>query len=52
MRRANELPNSYPTRAKRPSYSVLSPRKIADAFGIVLPSWRDQLELVLEELRT
>ena len=41
----------YPTAAKRPRYSVLSPRKIADAFGIVIPSWRDQLELVLGELR-
>jgi len=42
----------YPTRAKRPRYSVLSPRKIAKAFGTVIPSWRNQLEQVLEELRT
>ena len=42
----------YPTPAKRPRYSVLSPHKVADAFGIVIPSWRDQLELVLEELRS
>ena len=42
----------YPTLAKRPRYSVLSPRKVADAFGVVMPSWRDQLELVLQELRT
>ncbi|MGO9452444.1 MAG: sugar nucleotide-binding protein, partial [Candidatus Binataceae bacterium] len=42
----------YPTPAKRPHYSVLSPGKTADAFGIVIPSWREQLELVLEELRT
>jgi dTDP-4-dehydrorhamnose reductase len=42
----------YPTPAKRPHYSVLLPRKIADAFRMVIPSWRDQLELVLEELRT
>ena len=42
----------YPTAAKRPRYSVLSSRKIANAFGIVIPSWRDQLELVLEELRS
>jgi len=42
----------YPTSAKRPHYSVLSPRKIADAFCIVIPSWREQLELVLQELRT
>jgi dTDP-4-dehydrorhamnose reductase len=42
----------YPAPAKRPRYSVLSPHKVADAFGIVIPSWRDQLELVFEELRT
>jgi dTDP-4-dehydrorhamnose reductase len=41
----------YPTQAKRPAYSVLSPRKIAEAFGVVIPSWRNQLDLVLEELR-
>ena len=44
--------DEYPTAAKRPRYSVLSPRKIADAFGIVVPSWRNQLDLVLGELRT
>jgi dTDP-4-dehydrorhamnose reductase len=42
----------YPTAAKRPCYSVLSPHKISQAFGIVIPSWRDQLDLVLGELRT
>jgi len=42
----------YPSAAKRPRYSVLSPRKIADPFGIVIPSWRDQLDLVLGDLRT
>jgi len=42
----------YPTAAKRPRYSVLSPRKISQTFGIVIPSWRDQLDLVLGELRT
>jgi dTDP-4-dehydrorhamnose reductase len=42
----------YPTPAKRPHYSVLSPRKIVDAFHVVIPSWREQLELVLQELHT
>jgi dTDP-4-dehydrorhamnose reductase len=41
----------YPSQAKRPHFSVLSPRKIADAFGVVIPSWREHLEAVLEELR-
>lgn len=52
--RTNLVPISstdYPTPAKRPRYSVLSPRKAADAFGVVLPSWRAHLAAVLEELR-
>ena len=55
LRVARVLPISsaeYPTAAKRPRYSVLSPRKVADVFGIVISSWRDQLDLVLGELRT
>jgi dTDP-4-dehydrorhamnose reductase len=40
----------YPSNAKRPQFSVLSPRKIADAFGVEIPSWREHLEAVLEEL--
>jgi dTDP-4-dehydrorhamnose reductase len=42
----------YPTPAKRPRYSVLSPQTIADVFGLVIPSWRHQLDLVMQGLRT
>ncbi|MGI9101570.1 MAG: dTDP-4-dehydrorhamnose reductase [Terriglobales bacterium] len=39
----------YPTPAKRPAYSVLSNEKLAQAFGIRLPEWREQLRLALED---
>jgi len=38
----------YPTLAKRPAYSVLSCRKLANIFGITLPHWAEGLELALE----
>lgn len=38
--------DQYPTAAKRPAYSVLSNDKLARTFGIRLPDWRRQLELV------
>ena len=40
----------YPTPAKRPAYSVLDNDKLARAFGIRLPDWRDALTQVQEEL--
>lgn len=39
----------YPRPAKRPAYSVLDSRKALDAFGIMLPHWRDQLALCLAD---
>jgi dTDP-4-dehydrorhamnose reductase len=36
----------YPTRARRPAYSVLSNSKLNRAFGIQLPDWRKQLKEV------
>jgi dTDP-4-dehydrorhamnose reductase len=41
----------FPTPARRPPYSVLDTRAFRDRFGLPLPHWRDQLELVLDELR-
>jgi dTDP-4-dehydrorhamnose reductase len=37
----------FPTRAKRPAYSVLSTRKLVDVYGISLPAWRDGLDRTL-----
>jgi len=39
----------YPTAARRPAYSVLSNRRLADTFAIQLPEWRAQLDAVLAE---
>jgi len=40
----------YPTRARRPAYSVLDCGKLEKAFGIQLPLWRVGLESVLQHL--
>jgi dTDP-4-dehydrorhamnose reductase len=42
----------YPTRARRPAYSVLDTSKAAAAFGLQLPDWRRGLESVLDALAT
>ena len=38
--------DAYPTPARRPSYSVLDCTRIAERFGVRLPSWEQQLEQV------
>jgi dTDP-4-dehydrorhamnose reductase len=40
----------YPLPAKRPAYSVMSNARLERAFGIVLPDWRNSLDLCLEEM--
>lgn len=40
----------YPTRAKRPAYSVLDKLKTRDLLGEQLPHWRSQLRFVLKDL--
>jgi dTDP-4-dehydrorhamnose reductase len=40
----------YPTRAKRPAFSVLDTTKLRHAFGIELPDWRVALDEVIGEL--
>ena len=42
----------YPTKAKRPAYSVLDTAKLHDAFGIDLPDWQAGLDGVVEGLHT
>ncbi|HPR33006.1 MAG TPA: dTDP-4-dehydrorhamnose reductase [Prolixibacteraceae bacterium] len=34
----------YPTKAKRPRYSVLDTTKVREAFGLGIPNWRDSLK--------
>ncbi len=38
----------YPTPARRPCYSVLDNTSMATAFNLLLPDWRSQLELALQ----
>ncbi len=41
--------HEYPTPARRPVNSVLSNAAIAQQFGIVMPDWRRQLRLALQD---
>lgn len=41
----------YPTRASRPRYSVLSNSRVIERFGVKMPDWRDQLNLVFGSAR-
>ena len=43
--------DQYPTKAKRPAYSVLDLSKIKDNAGIEIPDWRESLEKCIEELK-
>ena len=40
----------YPTRARRPAYSMLDTAKLRDTFGIALPDWQTALDGVIGEL--
>lgn len=42
--------SSYPTAAKRPSYSVLDKTKIMETFSIKIPKWEDGLDKCLKAL--
>ena len=44
--------DQYPTKAKRPAYSVLDLNKIKDYAGVEIPFWRDSLEKCIEELNS
>ena len=41
----------YPTKAKRPAYSVLSKEKILDAYGLLIPEWKESLALFMKDMR-
>lgn len=40
----------YPTKAKRPKYSVLDKSKIKNTFAISIPKWEDSLDECVKEL--
>jgi len=40
----------YPTKAMRPAYSVLSKERVAEAFGIDIPDWKDALSRFLDQM--
>ena len=40
----------YPTKAKRPSYSVLDKSKIKETFGIHIPNWQEGVRKCLKNL--
>jgi dTDP-4-dehydrorhamnose reductase len=42
--------NDYPTKAKRPPYSVLSKAKIKRVFGVTIPSWQSALSAFFDRL--
>jgi dTDP-4-dehydrorhamnose reductase len=42
--------DKYPTKAKRPKYSVLDTTKIRSSFGIGIPNWKDSLKECLSNL--
>ena len=42
--------DQYPTKAKRPAYSVLDLSKIKEVIGMVIPQWRDSLVKCIEEI--
>jgi len=47
----NPIPSTaYPTKAKRPHYSVLSKQKIKDKYAIQIPYWQDALKDCLDKL--
>ena len=43
--------DQYPTKAKRPAYSVLDLSKIKEFAGIEIPEWRESLIKCIEELQ-
>jgi dTDP-4-dehydrorhamnose reductase len=42
----------FPTKARRPAYSVLDTHGFRDTFGLHLPSWQEGLDQVIGELAT
>lgn len=42
--------SEYPTRARRPAYSVLDTSLLRETFGVELPDWQQGLDVVFEDI--
>ena len=42
--------DEFPSKVKRPHFSVLDKTKIKDTFGIEVPYWKDSLKKCIREL--
>jgi dTDP-4-dehydrorhamnose reductase len=38
----------YPTKAKRPAYSVMDKTKVKETFGVDIPHWRESLDVFIK----
>lgn len=48
----NPIPGAaYPTKAKRPGFSVMDKSKIKSTFGLTIPYWRDSLVKCIEKVK-
>lgn len=43
--------SEFPSKVRRPSYSVLDKKKVKDTFGVSIPYWTESLELCLSNIR-
>jgi dTDP-4-dehydrorhamnose reductase len=43
--------DQYPTKTRRPAYSVLSKEKIRRAYGLKIPEWKESLALFMKDMR-
>ena len=44
--------DEFPTKARRPKYSVLDKTKVKETFGVTIPYWLDSLEDCVSRLKT
>lgn len=44
--------NEFPTKVKRPHFSVLDKTKVKNCFGITIPHWKESLRKCVKELAT
>lgn len=42
--------NEFPSKVKRPSFSVLDKTKVKETFGVTIPYWKDSLVKCIQEL--